>query len=644
VTPSGLRPLVVDDLARLRWAMEPALHPSGEGVAHVVSGPDPDRDRLGYRLVVADAPGSHRVVEDARRPAWSPDGRHLACTVEVDGQWRVAWSTDAGDVAMGPRLAGDVVAVAWSPASDRVVCTVVRPPPDRPDRPYAAGTGRNGPRSELWVVPLEGEATHLAGSESAAAWGPAWSHDGATILHCTDDGIDRDTSLAVVVRVTDAQGRAVRDIWTPGVPVRGPAWSPDDRSVAVLAASRDCSSSASWGLWVVGVTGGEATRLGSSLDRSVGQAVRGDDERGIGPPHLAWAADGSSVVAIVADGGTSRLVRFGPSDAWDVVPTGELGSILEFDLVGDTVAVSWSDPLTPGDVAIVDLPTGDVQPVSDLGADLRAEVALATTRPVQAVADDGVVIEGWLTWPEGVDRPPLVLQVHGGPHYPVGWRFSFDAQRLAAQGVAVLRANPRGSQGYGAAFAEGNLGDWGGRDLDDLVALVDRVLVDGLADPGRVAIIGESYGGFMAAWAAARTDRFSAVVAENAIADLLSSAGGAVGRTFWDDEMGGPPWDVPDRHLERSPIVHVAGITAPVLLIHCEDDTTCPIAHGEAFHSALRSLGRDVTFVRVPGEDHFFNVFGALGRRLDRTRVLDEFLVAHLNPAPTGHRPEVDAT
>jgi dipeptidyl aminopeptidase/acylaminoacyl peptidase len=74
-------------------------------------------------------------------------------------------------------------------------------------------------------------------------------------------------------------------------------------------------------------------------------------------------------------------------------------------------------------------------------------------------------------------------------------------------------------------------------------------------------------------------------------------------------------------------------VQVPVLVLHCEADLTCPIAHGEALYTALRTLGRRVEFLRVPDEGHFFNLFGALSRRLERTRVLDDFLVRHLQPA-----------
>jgi acylaminoacyl-peptidase len=380
--------------------------------------------------------------------------------------------------------------------------------------------------------------------------------------------------------------------------------------------------------------------LGPELDRSVGKAVRGDDERAVGSPILAWSPDSDSVLAIYADGGLSRLARFDLEGGVTDVVSGDK-CVLEFDTGGAGIAYSWSDPMTPGEISWMDTTTGETHQVTTLAPDLTSEIALAPTERLSVIASDGVEVEGWLTLHADSRDSPLVLQVHGGPHYPIGERFSFDAQRLAARGMAVLRSNPRGSHGYGQAFADGNLGDWGGRDLEDLLALVDEAVESAHLDGSRVAVIGESYGGYMAAWAVSNSDRFAVAVVENGIADFLSSAGGSIGPTFWHSEMGGAPWQNPSLYLERSVVTRLDQIDVPVLVIHCEADTTCPISHGETIYAGLRELGREAEFLRVPGEGHFFNVFGALSRRLERTSAMDEFLAKHLlsntagSPAPT---------
>lgn len=611
------------------------MHPQTDAVAYVASGQDPTCDGLSYELIVVESDGTENRVDGARGPRWSPDGRQLAFLRRRGSRWAVAYRTEDGEIRVLADLPGDTVDFEWDPSGERLLVTTtdVRKH-STTDLPYSVGSALDWltePVREAWLLPLDGPGVRMLEDGDTESVGSArWSPDGSAIAFVTDRGVDRERSLVNALWLYDVESGRTEELVPPVTPLRSLAWSPDGKAIAYLAASRNNASSAALQLWIVDVVGRTQHRLAPALDRSVGMPVRGDDERAIGPPNLEWL-DPGSVLAIYADGGRSRLARFDVAGEWKDLLTDDR-CVLEFSVGRAGVAYSWSEPLTPGEVSVLNPATGSSRDVSDVGT-LTGEVDLAPTERISIRADDGVEVEGWLTThPDTPPGAPLVLQVHGGPHYAVGERFSFDAQRLAARGMAVLRANPRGSQGYGQEFADGNLGDWGGRDFADLTALVDEALVRADLDGDRVAVIGESYGGYMAAWAVASSDRFAAAVTESSIADFFSSARGVIEPRFWRSEMGGAPWENPVLYQQRSVIARIDRVQVPVLVIHCEADTTCSIAHGEAIYTALRGLGREVEFLRVPDEGHFFNVFGALSRRLHRTRVLDDFLVRHLRP------------
>lgn len=613
------------------------MHPSSSAVAYVVSGPDADSDALAYQLFVLDEPGGEArlLSKSARRPRWSPSGDRIAFLLRSGHRWIAACQNASGGSVHLASPPGDVVDLEWAPDGERLLAvtseTSAAPTDGRPRHVSSARDWLVEPSRRAWVLSLSGDL-HPAvdGWSQDDLWGARWAPDGHRVAFTSDSGVPRETSSASGLWLADPTLGEIEELVAPKTPIRALAWAPDGNAIAYLAQSRDNAASAHSQLWVLNVATRSLRRLAPALDRSIGLAVRGDDERAVGPPLLAWTPDSASVLAIYAEGGRSRLARFGLDGRWEDVVADER-CILEFSLGGSVAAFSWSDPVTPGEISAIDLTTGSGRSVTRLQQSVIAGIDLAPTRRLAVVADDGVEVEGWLTsHDDTLAGAPLVLQVHGGPHYPVGERFSFDAQRLAALGMGVLRANPRGSQGYGQAFADGNLGDWGGRDLEDLLALVDEALRTGHFDPNRVAIVGESYGGYMAAWAVASSERFAAAVAESAVADFISAAGGVVGPTFWYSELGGSPWEKPEGYLERSPITRMNRVRVPVLVLHCEADLTCPIAHGEALYTALRTLGQCVEFLRVPDEGHFFNLFGALSRRLERTRVLDDFLVRHL--------------
>ena len=595
------RPVVVDDLCRIRWPLDLALSPDGGSLAFVASGPECADDRLGYELFEIGLDGDEtpsRLSGRARRPAWSPDGSGLAFLDGTTGTWRLevpGWDCGAAECT-------DVVDFCWSEGSASLT--------------LVSGDGR------IAMVRGTGETVTL---DDVVGTGRT-----PRMARCTPEGLlavvcaDSDGSHQELVVAGPRQAGSVVLRWDG--PIHRVAWSPDGRHLAVTGKPQGNVGWSNNELWLVDPLGvAEPRRLGIALDRSIGQMVRGDDERGIEPGRVEW--DGERVLVAYADGGRGILVSVGLDDSAEPLSDGDR-AVLDFASVPGRTVLSWSDPFTPGAISVVE---GEIESVVvDLNRTWAEEVELFPTKALD-VPTDGGGVEGWLTMPHPSDGDaPLVVQIHGGPHYPVGFRFSFDAQRLAGSGIAVLRLNPRGSQGYGSDHAIGILADWGGADYADLTSLVDAAVSSPGVDGARLAVIGESYGGYLALWSATRSDRFGAVVAENAVADLTAIGRGPNGASFWHPEMGGSPDEIPALYQERSPITHVDDITAPVLLIHGEDDDTVPIGQSHELRRRLEGLGKEVTFHLVPHEGHFMNVFGAPSRRMDRTSVLDRFLRSRL--------------
>jgi dipeptidyl aminopeptidase/acylaminoacyl peptidase len=243
-------------------------------------------------------------------------------------------------------------------------------------------------------------------------------------------------------------------------------------------------------------------------------------------------------------------------------------------------------------------------------------------------------LEAWLQHPASrpSDEPlPVILHVHGGPHWPIGVRLIMEFRRLAEQGYRVLYLNPRGALGYGNVYAQANVGDWGGIDARDLLAALDAVVGRSDVDATKLAVTGESYGGFMTNWLIATTERFAAAVTQSCISDFVSEylttddpAGG------FDWEMGGPPWAQPERYRRLSPLTYIERIRTPLLLIHSELDQNCPINQSEQLYTALQLLGRDAEFLRIPSEGHLVNLVGRPSSRLARIQATDRWFARYL--------------
>ena len=200
--------------------------------------------------------------------------------------------------------------------------------------------------------------------------------------------------------------------------------------------------------------------------------------------------------------------------------------------------------------------------------------------------------------------------MHGGPAwlYPYSFRGAgrYPQQMFAAAGYAVLMPNPRGSAGWGVAFTEANIGDFGGRDYGDIIAGVDHVIALGIADSKRLGIGGWSYGGFMTAWAITQTDRFKAAMVGAGICNWRSFHGVAEIGTWDQISYRASPYEQGGRYDRFSPIHYVDRVRTPTLIVHGTDDIIVPVSQSYEFFRALKDHGVPTELVVYPREPHGF--------------------------------------
>jgi dipeptidyl aminopeptidase/acylaminoacyl peptidase len=219
--------------------------------------------------------------------------------------------------------------------------------------------------------------------------------------------------------------------------------------------------------------------------------------------------------------------------------------------------------------------------------------------------NEGQSIEGLLYLPPQASsqKVPLIVDVHGGPtgafedaYYPL-------IEFLVGRGWAVLRTNPRGSTGYGAAFAAANKNDLGGADYRDIMVGVDTVIARYPIDPAKLALMGYSYGGEMAGFVEVKTDRFKAIISGAPVIDQNSEYG-TESSSWYDRWFYGKPWDHEADVWRQSPLSGASHAKTPFLLLQGESDTTDPLGQSLEMYRALRQMGVPVEMVQYPREDH----------------------------------------
>jgi dipeptidyl aminopeptidase/acylaminoacyl peptidase len=237
---------------------------------------------------------------------------------------------------------------------------------------------------------------------------------------------------------------------------------------------------------------------------------------------------------------------------------------------------------------------------------------MGVARLVEWVGDDGERLHGALLLPPDYEpgkRHPLIVWVYGGAllsnqlhAFGLAGPGPFNMQLLATRGYAVLL--PDAPQDRATPMA----------DLAKAVLPgVNKVVEMGVADPGRLGIIGHSYGGYSVLSLIVQSSRFKAAVEIDGLGDLLAAYGamnkdGTAFETSVQESgqgsMGGSPWQVRDRYIENSPLFYADRLTTPLLIIHGSEDVTVPPFLGDELFVGLRRLSKEVEYAKYEGEGH----------------------------------------
>lgn len=250
---------------------------------------------------------------------------------------------------------------------------------------------------------------------------------------------------------------------------------------------------------------------------------------------------------------------------------------------------------------------------------LTPELAPAGLRAVEPELvtwkNGGLTIEGLLYMPPDAagKKVPLIVDVHGGPFGAFEDRYDPFANFLLGHGWAILRPNIRGSSNYGVKFAAADKNDLGGADYEDVMAGVDAVLAKYPLDATKMALMGYSYGGEMAAFVEGKTDRFKAIISGAPVIDQFSEYG-TEGGSWYDRWYYGKPWEHMADAWRQSPLAGAAKAKTPFLLLQGQADTTDPLGQSEEMYRALRQEGVPVELVTYPRENHGPLAIGMYGR------------------------------
>ncbi|MGA6986639.1 MAG: prolyl oligopeptidase family serine peptidase, partial [Terriglobales bacterium] len=276
------------------------------------------------------------------------------------------------------------------------------------------------------------------------------------------------------------------------------------------------------------------------------------------------------------------------------------------------IAFVYSSILRPTEVYIADGPDklAQARPITSFNK-LFAERELPLAEPYRWTSYDGTPVEGMLMYPPGkfeAKNLPMFVYIHGGPqdadgnHFEADW---YQWDRLAATaGWLVFEPNYRGSTGYGDKFALAIIPEMVSLPGKDILAGVDALVKDGIADPDRLTVGGYSFGGYLTNWLITQTTRFKAAVTGAGAVENVANWGND--DDAFDDAyfLGGLPWEVPDRYRSEAPIFQMNKVRTPTLVVAGEDDIRVSPLEAYLLDRALHELNVPSELLIFPGEGH----------------------------------------
>jgi dipeptidyl aminopeptidase/acylaminoacyl peptidase len=625
------RPLNPQDFYRIQEVSDLQVSPDGKQIAYLVSHNDKEADEIQTNLWMVAWDGGEPIqlthgTQDVSSPKFSPDGRFLSflsTPANSEQSQLMLLSLRGGEPRQLTKVKQEIGAYDWSPDSRRLVIVM-----HGPEVEAAAGSGEGAKKKTPPPIVIDGRRfkediegyltsdslRHLSlvdaesGTVSAltkdAGYSderPQWSPDGSLIafVRTKERGPDQDgmQAIEVIEARVGATPRNLTRVYAPNG--QHLEWTPDSKQIALLQGLPPrVNAYTSDHLAIVPAAGGTPKPLHEKLDRAVvAYSVEPDgtafdalieDDRQMYPMRLP--IDGSAPQKLLTDTGVATEMASGG---------------------GHTALMVATDHAAP---EVHALDQGKLRKLSHHNDALLRELELGSVEDLNFKDHDGIEVHGLITKPASYvagRKYPTILWIHGGPNGQDdhsllfdGYPLALERQLLAAQGYVVLAINYRGSSGRGGAFQQAIMGDWGHKEVDDLLSGVDSVVASGLADGTRLGIGGWSYGGILTDYTIASDRRFKAAVSGAGSANQLSLYGSDE-YIFQEDNELGPPWKSQALWLKLSyPFFHADRITTPTLFMGGQKDFNVPIIGGEQMYMALHALGVPTRLIVYPGQYH----------------------------------------
>lgn len=568
--------------------------------------------------------------EDVSQVQFSPDGQIVYALLPVKGEVRL-WDEATSEKAH------------TSPPSERTYDTLYY---------KFDGVGfSTGTKKQLIAINVKDHSYKLLTDGTLNIESYTISPDGQTITFATVDFYDDNPLFNGDLYQISVSGENLTKIYDQSKAAT-PAYSPDGKYIAFI------EGDVHQDLYIYETATGEVKQLSNNYPGTFSDMIYTDSANYKMPWQPAWSKDSQSIYVLSGYQGANEIVRFSVTEQEE--PTTVIGgarAINHFTYDGENhFVINYSSPETPGRLSLVDITgeTGAVrktrdytEPISfaeklfpaqetyldDCNAEVLENIQTVKPESFNYESTDGWNIHGFMIKPANLEpgkKYPVVLDIHGGPHSTHGYTYFHQLQLYSAAGYGVVYVNPRGSSGYGEKFTQAVIGEYGTKDMDDILNGVDAALEKyDFLDKDNIAVTGLSYGGFMTNWIVTHTNRFQVAISEGGISNWVSMNGTSdIAPGFIEREFAGKTsieelWEV-------SPLKYIENIETPILIVHAEDDIRVPVEQSEQLFSYIKRQNKTARLVRIPECTHVMLQNGAPDKKQARLAAMLDWLQTHL--------------
>jgi len=616
--------LSIDHIMKMKSVESLALSPDSKWIAYVVTRVDEEKDKKFSQIHITSIDGKSTlpmtaVYMNASDPQWSPDGKYLAFLgvrgTDKDTENQV-WTLDlrGGEAVQFTNVPQGVNSYRWSPDGTKMALVI------KDAKPLTNAPDENSSNEKLepfvidrlqfkkdYVGYLDRRRTHIYiknGNEKPIqiTFGdyddsdPQWNPDNKLIAFVSkregDPDANNNSDIWLVDSSDDKKNRELKKLTINPGPDTNPSWSPDGNTIAYISSIEpDKLWYATEHLAITDKNNGETKLLSLNYDRMISSPM--------------FSNDGKSIFALASDRGNRPLIKFDLSngDKENMTP-GEL-SVRNYAIGNrDKIITLMSSHHSPFNFYLIK--RDEIINLTNYNNAILKDTKLADVKRLIVPGWRNEPVESFIYYPPNYDNQkiyPTIFVLHGGPVSQHDTSFDEFAQLYAANGYIAVLPNPHGSSGYGQAYSYALNKKWGVPDFEDVDAIADYLVENGVSDPNKLGVGGWSYGGILTNYVITKSTRFSGAVSGASEVNHRANYGHDIYQNEWEVELGLPWVNIEDWEA-INPFNDLGKVTTPTLVIGGQLDWNVPILNSEQLYQVLKRRGIDTKLVVYPGEYH----------------------------------------